>query len=163
MKKAPSIAKLRIVSDKMDGRKKVLVMHGPNLNMLGTREPEIYGKETLPDINRRLIALGRAAGVAVACFQSNQEGALIDRVQLARNQQVTFIIINPAGFTHTSVALRDALAAVGIPFIEVHLSNIHARESFRHHSYFSDLAAGTICGLGSHGYELALQFVLRQT
>ncbi|MBE0612393.1 MAG: type II 3-dehydroquinate dehydratase [Burkholderiales bacterium] len=163
MKKTPRVAKLRIVGDKMDGRKKVLVVHGPNLNMLGTREPEIYGKETLPDINRRLIALGRAAGVAVACFQSNQEGALIDRVQLARNQQVTFIIINPAGFTHTSVALRDALAAVAIPFIEVHLSNVHARESFRHHSYFSDLAAGTICGLGSHGYELALQFALRQT
>src|SRR3990167_607305 len=143
--------------------KRILVLHGPNLNSLGTREPEIYGRETLADIDRRLIAQGKAAGVVVTCFQSNQEGALIDRVQLAKKQQVAFIIINPAGFTHTSVALRDALAGVAIPFIEVHLSNIHAREAFRSHSYFSDLAAGTICGLGSHGYELALQFILRQT
>jgi 3-dehydroquinate dehydratase-2 len=129
---------------------------------LGSREPEVYGRETLADINRRLIALGKAAGATVICFQSNHEGVLIDRVQQSKKDQVASIIINPAGFTHTSVALRDALAAVAIPFIEVHLSNIHAREPFRRHSYFSDQAAGTICGLGSRGYELALQFILQQ-
>jgi len=161
-KTTPSADTPRIASRIKQGSKKILVLHGPNLNLLGTREPEIYGRETLADINRRLIAQGKAAGAAVICFQSNQEGALIDRVQLAKKQQVASIIINPAGFTHTSVALRDALAGVTIPFIEVHLSNTHAREPFRRHSYFSDLAAGTICGLGSHGYELALQFVLRQ-
>lgn len=143
--------------------KTVLVLHGPNLDLLGKREPDIYGRETLADINRRLVALGKEAGATVICFQSNHEGALIDRVQLAKKQQVSAIIINPAGFTHTSVALRDALAGVAIPFIEVHLSNIQAREPFRSHSYFSDLAAGTICGLGSQGYELALQFILRRT
>lgn len=142
---------------------KILVLHGPNLNLLGSREPEIYGRETLADINRRLIALGKAAGATVTCFQSNHEGALIDRVQLAKKQKISSIIINPAGYTHTSVALRDALAGVAIPFVEVHLSNIHSREPFRRQSYFSDLAAGTICGLGSQGYELALQFILRQT
>jgi 3-dehydroquinate dehydratase-2 len=140
---------------------RILVLHGPNLNLLGTREPQIYGRETLADINRRLIAQGKAAGATVSCFQSNHEGALIDRVQLSSQEQVAHIIINPAGFTHTSVALRDALAGVGIPFIEVHLSNIHAREPFRRHSYFSDQAAGTICGLGGRGYELALEFILR--
>ena len=144
------------------GPKKILVLHGPNLNLLGSREPEIYGRETLVDINRRLISLGKTAGAAVICFQSNHEGALIDRVQQSRKQQVAYIIVNPAGLTHTSVALRDALAAVAIPFIEVHLSNIHAREPFRRHSYFSDQAAGTICGLGSRGYELALEFILQQ-
>jgi len=138
------------------------VLHGPNLNLLGRREPEIYGRKTLADINRRLIAQGKAAGVKVSCFQSNHEGALIDRVQQTRTEEVAFIIINPAGLTHTSVALRDALAAVAIPFIEVHLSNIHAREPFRRHSYFSDRAAGTICGLGAFGYEVALQFILQQ-
>jgi 3-dehydroquinate dehydratase-2 len=143
--------------------KTVLVLHGPNLNLLGTREPGIYGRETLADIDRRLVAVGKEAGAAVICFQSNHEGALIDRVQLAKKQQVAAIVINPAGLTHTSVALRDALAAVAIPFVEIHLSNIHAREPFRRHSYFSDLATGTICGLGSHGYELALQFILRRT
>jgi 3-dehydroquinate dehydratase-2 len=145
------------------GPKSILVLHGPNLNLLGTREPEIYGRETLGDINRRLTAIGKSAGAVIACFQSNHEGALIDRVQRARKQGVAYIIINPAGFTHTSVALRDALAAVAIPFVEVHLSNIHAREPFRRHSYFSDLAAATICGLGSRGYELALQHVLSQS
>jgi len=145
------------------GSKKILVLHGPNLGLLGIREPEIYGRETLADINQLLTVQGKAAGVEVICFQSNHEGALIDRVQSAGRQQVDYIIINPAGFTHTSVALRDALAAVAISFIEVHLSNIYARESFRSHSYFSDLAVGTICGLGSHGYELALGFILRQT
>lgn len=144
------------------GAKRILVLHGPNLNLLGSREPEIYGRETLAKVNRRLIAQGRAAGAIVACFQSNHEGALIDRVQQSKKNRVDAIIINPAGFTHTSVALRDALVAVAIPFIEVHLSNIHAREPFRRHSYFSDQAAGTICGLGGRGYELALQFILRQ-
>ena len=142
--------------------KQILVLHGPNLNLLGSREPEIYGNETLADIDRGLVALGKASGASVSCFQSNHEGALIDRVQQAKMDRVEFIIINPAGFTHTSVALRDALAAVAIPFIEVHLSNIHAREPFRRHSYFSDQAAGTVCGLGSRGYELALQFILQQ-
>ena len=140
----------------------VYVLNGPNLNLLGAREPEIYGRETLADIDRHLIALGKAAGATVVCFQSNSEGALIDRVQKSKKEHVAYIIINPAGFTHTSVALRDALAGVAIPFIEVHLSNIHAREPFRRHSYFSEQAAGTICGLGSRGYELALQFVLQQ-
>ena len=134
----------------------VLVLHGPNLNLLGTREPKLYGRETLDAINSRLTNAGRAAGVKVACFQSNLEGALIDRVQQAKGEGVGFIVINPAGYTHTSVALRDALAGVAIPFIEVHLSNIHAREAFRHRSYFSDIAVGTIVGLGSRGYDFAL-------
>lgn len=151
----------RVKGRATQGTKKILVLHGPNLNLLGSREPEIYGRETLADINRRLITCGKAEGARVICFQSNHEGALIDRVQLSRKQQVAAIIINPAGFTHTSVALRDALAGVAIPFIEVHLSNIHAREPFRRHSYFSDLATGTICGLGSRGYELALQYILQ--
>ena len=163
LKKNPSAAAPSSVKRKLRGSKKILVLHGPNLNLLGTREPEIYGRETLADINRRLTVQGKAAGVEIICFQSNHEGALIDRVQLAGKQQIAYVIINPAGFTHTSVSLRDALAAVAIPFIEVHLSNIHAREPFRSLSYFSDLAVGTICGLGSHGYELALKFVLRQT
>lgn len=163
-KKIPKLAAARSTSNRSkSGARKILVLHGPNLNLLGTREPEIYGRETLADINRRLVALGKAGNAALTCFQSNQEGALIDRVQRAKKQGVAAIIINPAGFTHTSVALRDALAGVAIPYVEVHLSNIHAREPFRSHSYFSDLAAGTICGLGSLGYELALQFILRQT
>jgi len=137
------------------------VLHGPNLNLLGAREPEIYGRETLEDINQRLARLARAYGVALECFQSNHEGALIERVHDARAQGYGFIVINPGGFTHTSVALRDALSAVRIPFIEVHLSNVHAREPFRHQSYFSDIAVGTICGLGSRGYDLALQFALQ--
>lgn len=134
----------------------ILVLHGPNLNLLGTREPEVYGRETLAAINKRLVASGRAAGVAVSCFQSNVEGDLIDRVHAAKADGTGFIVMNPAGYTHTSVALRDALAGVGIPFIEVHLSNIHAREAFRHRSYFSDIAVGTIVGLGSRGYDFAL-------
>lgn len=140
---------------------RILVLHGPNLNLLGTREPKIYGNETLDDINRRLARLAQAYGVTLECFQSNHEGALIERVHDAKIQGFTFIVINPGGYTHTSVALRDALAAVAIPFIEVHLSNVHAREPFRHHSYFSDIAVGTICGLGSRGYDLALQFALQ--
>lgn len=143
-------------------RKTILVMHGPNLNLLGTREPDIYGKETLDDINRRLAQSAAAEGVKLESFQSNHEGELIDRVHAAKKQQVAMIVINPGGYTHSSVALRDALAAVAIPFIEVHLSNIHARESFRHHSYFSDLAVGTICGLGSRGYDLALAYALKR-
>jgi len=140
---------------------KILVLHGPNLNLLGTREPEIYGRETLEDVNQRLARLAQAYGVTVECFQSNHEGALIERVHDAKTQGYGYIVINPGGLTHTSVALRDALSAVRIPFIEVHLSNIHAREPFRHHSYFSDIAVGTICGLGSRGYDLALQFALQ--
>lgn len=138
----------------------VCVLHGPNLNLLGSREPEIYGRASLEDINRRLIDEAKAAGVALQCFQSNHEGALVDRIQEAGRQGIDFIILNPAGYTHTSVAIRDALAGVGIPFIEVHLSNVHAREAFRHRSYVSDIAVGTICGLGSLGYSLALAFAL---
>ena len=141
--------------------RKILVLHGPNLNLLGTREPDIYGTETLEDINQRLARLAQAYGVTLECFQSNHEGALIERVHDARAQAYGFIVINPGGLTHTSIALRDALSAVKIPFIEVHLSNVHAREPFRHHSYFSDIAVGTICGLGSRGYDLALQFALQ--
>ena len=143
--------------------RKVLVLHGPNLNLLGSREPEIYGAETLPDINKRLAALALKAGAKLDSFQSNSEAELIERVQKAGPAGVDFVIINPAAFTHTSVALRDALAAVRIPYIEVHLSNVHAREPFRHHSYFSDLAVGVICGLGSRGYEYALQSALIYT
>ena len=140
----------------------VLVLHGPNLNLLGTREPAVYGHDTLRAIDARLDAQAREAGVRLLTFQSNHEGALVDRIQAARNEAVRYVLINPAAFTHTSVALRDALAAVGIPYIEIHLSNVHAREPFRHHSYFSDKAVGTIVGLGPQGYELALQFALRQ-
>jgi 3-dehydroquinate dehydratase-2 len=142
-------------------RPHVLVLHGPNLNLLGNREPKHYGIATLDDINRVLTDLGEAAGAHVETFQHNHEGALIDRLHEAARDRVEFIVINPAAYTHTSVALRDALAATGIPFIEVHLSNIHARESFRHHSYFSDLAVGVVSGLGAHGYELALEYALR--
>ena len=140
--------------------RRIWVLHGPNLNLLGTREPSIYGKDTLASINARLVRLAGEQGVRLECFQSNHEGILIDRIHAAREEQVSAIIINPGGLTHTSVALRDALAAVKIPFLEVHLSNIHAREPFRRHSYFSDLAIGTVCGLGSHGYELALLHLL---
>ncbi|MGW8268963.1 MAG: type II 3-dehydroquinate dehydratase [Burkholderiales bacterium] len=140
----------------------ILVLHGPNLNLLGTREPKIYGRETLAEINARLQAAGRRHGIEVRCFQSNAEGSLVDRVQAARTEGVRFIVANPAAYTHTSVALRDALSAVSIPFVEVHLSNIHAREAFRRHSYFSDIALGTICGLGSRGYDLALGIALER-
>lgn len=138
----------------------ILVLHGPNLNLLGTREPDVYGNVTLAEIDRRLTERGKAAGVPVRTFQNNAEAPLIERIHAAKSDETAFIIINPAAFTHTSVALRDALAAVAIPFIEVHLSNVHARESFRKHSYFSDLAVGVISGLGAQGYELALEAAL---
>lgn len=134
----------------------ILVLNGPNLNLLGTREPEHYGSTTLEAINQRLAKQAEAAGHRVSFFQSNAEHELVGRVQQAMKDKVAFILLNPAAFTHTSVSLRDALAATHIPFIEVHLSNVHARESFRKHSYFSDLAAGVISGLGAQGYELAL-------
>ena len=138
----------------------VLVLHGPNLNLLGTREPAVYGSVTLPDIDRELAQIAKEAGSTLQSLQSNHEGVLIDRVHAARIDGTDFIVINPGAFTHTSVALRDAFAAVAIPFVEVHLSNIHRREPFRHHSYFSDLAEGVICGLGAQGYSLALRFAL---
>lgn len=139
--------------------KSVLVINGPNLNLLGIREPEVYGKTTLDDITQKLQNQAANLGISLDSYQSNHEGELIDRVQKAKKDDVGFIIINPGGFTHTSVALRDALAGVAIPFIEVHLSNIHQREEFRKHSYFSDLAIGVICGLGAKGYELALNAI----
>jgi 3-dehydroquinate dehydratase II len=139
---------------------RILVLHGPNLNLLGSREPDIYGHTTLADIHAAMDSRARANGVLLESFQSNHEGQLIDRVQAAATEGVGFIIINPAGYSHTSVALRDALAAVAIPYVEVHLSNIHGREAFRHHSYFSDKATGVICGLGAYGYLAALEFAL---
>lgn len=141
----------------------ILVLHGPNLNLLGTREPEVYGHCTLAQIDADLLKKAQDAGSRLESFQSNHEGALIDRVQLARTDGTHFIIINPAALTHTSIGLRDAMAAVSLPFIEVHLSNIHQREAFRHHSYFSELAVGVICGLGADGYRLALDHALTRT
>jgi len=135
---------------------KILVVHGPNLNLLGDRETQHYGQDTLESINTRMIERARKAGHTLEAFQSNAEAPLIERIHAAKSDETAYIIINPAAFTHTSVALRDALAAVRIPFIEVHLSNVHAREPFRRHSYFSDLAAGVITGLGPLVYELAL-------
>lgn len=135
----------------------ILVMNGPNLNLLGSREPEVYGKLTLSDINARLQQMAKDAGHHIQFLQSNAEYELIERVHAARTEGIDFIIINPAAFTHTSIALRDALLGVAIPFIEVHLSNVHARESFRQHSYMADIAVGSIVGLGAQGYELALQ------
>ena len=141
---------------------KILVLHGPNLNLLGTREPEVYGSTTLADINQELSQTASNAGHDLDSFQSNAEFELIERIHRAQNEGVAFIIINPAAFTHTSVALRDALLGVASPFIEVHLSNVHAREAFRHHSYFSDKAVGVICGLGAQGYQFALQSAFTQ-
>ncbi len=140
--------------------KNILVLHGPNLNLLGSREPDVYGRITLDEINARLTALAGKSGASLSCFQSNAEAALVERVQQARTDGTQFIVINPAAFTHTSVALRDALAAVAIPFIEVHLSNVFAREAFRKESFFSDLAVGVISGLGAAGYECAVQYAL---
>jgi 3-dehydroquinate dehydratase II len=146
----------------MPSKKKqsVLLLNGPNLNLLGTREPAIYGGDTLASIEKRLIQMAKASGANLVAFQSNSESALVERIQQAARDAVDFIIINPAAFTHTSVAMRDALAAVHIPFIEVHLSNVFAREAFRHHSYFTDIAVGIISGLGAKGYESALAYAL---
>ena len=138
----------------------ILVLHGPNLNLLGSREPEVYGSTTLDDINRQLTERCIAAGHHLLALQSNAEYELIDRIHDARNEGVEIILINPAAFTHTSVALRDALLAVAIPFVEVHLSNVHSREQFRSHSYFSDIAIGVICGFGAQSYDLALSAAL---
>lgn len=138
------------------GVAKILVLHGPNLNLLGAREPTIYGRDTLADINGRLAAQAQAAGHELACFQSNAEHELVGRVHQARDEQVATILCNAGAFTHTSIALRDAFAAVAIPLIEVHLSNVHAREPFRHHSYLADIAVGVICGFGADSYRLAL-------
>lgn len=141
----------------MSKKASILVIQGPNLNLLGTREPEVYGKTTLADIHAKLGEIAKTHSVDLDTYQSNHEGQLIDRVQKAKQDGIDFIIINPGAFTHTSVALRDALAGVAIPFTEIHLSNIHQREEFRKHSYLSDIATGVICGLGAIGYELALQ------
>ena len=135
---------------------KILLLNGPNLNLLGTREPQVYGHETLADVEAMVAKIGAARGAAVTCFQSNHEGALIDRIHAARLDGTACIVINPGGLTHTSVALRDALAGVAIQFIEVHVSNIHRREAFRHHSYLSELAAGVIVGFGVAGYAMAV-------
>lgn len=140
----------------------ILVIHGPNLNLLGTREPEVYGSLTLEDINQQLLTQAKNAAISLEHFQSNWEGAIVDRIHQAAKEGVKYIIINPAAFTHSSVALRDALLGVAIPFIEVHLSNVHAREAFRHHSYLSDKAIGVICGLGAKGYAAALDYIIEK-
>ena len=140
--------------------KNILVVNGPNLNLLGTREPGHYGNVTLAEIQHALEDQAKQAGAAVTCFQSNSESALVDRIQQAGAEGVDFILINPAAYTHTSIAIRDALAAIGVPFVEIHLSNVHARESFRRRSYFSDLAVGVVSGLGAKGYALALAYAL---
>ena len=142
--------------------KKLLLLNGPNLNLLGTREPAMYGSETLADIEYAATAQAVAAGATLSCFQSNHEGALIDRIHAARTEGVEAIVINPGGLTHTSVALRDALAGVAIPFVEIHISNIHQREAFRHQSFLSASALGTICGLGTDGYRFAIDFALKK-
>lgn len=142
--------------------KKILLLNGPNLNLLGSREPEVYGSTTLADVEQAAMAQALAAKVELNHFQSNHEGALIDRIHAAKLEGVDAIIINPAGYTHTSVALRDALSGVAIPFIEVHISNVHQRETFRHHSYLSGIAKGVICGLGVDGYQMAIDFAIRK-
>ena len=135
---------------------KILLMNGPNLNLLGTREPEVYGATTLADVEASFIAHAKTLGAEAECFQSNHEGALVERVHAARHDGTSFVVINPGAYTHTSVALRDAFAAVAVPFIELHISNVHRREPFRHHSYLSDIALGVIAGFGASGYRLAL-------
>lgn len=144
------------------GATSILVLHGPNLNMLGVREPHIYGHQTLEDINAKLVTLAKRDGIKLECFQSNSEGEIVSKIQTAMVNRVDFIIINPAAYTHTSVAIRDALSTVKIPFIEVHLSNVFARETFRHHSYFSDIAIGVVSGLGAEGYTAAYQYAISQ-
>ncbi len=141
---------------------KILVLNGPNLNLLGQREPDHYGNHTLESINARLKIITHESGHSFDTFQTNNESLLVERIHQAMDEEVDWIIINPAAFTHTSVSIRDALAAVKIPFIEVHLSNVHAREPFRKHSYFSDISSGVISGLGAIGYELALSAILRK-
>lgn len=142
--------------------KNILLLNGPNLNLLGTREPDVYGATSLADIERAAVDQAAQTGARLVAFQSNHEGALIDRIQAAKKEGVDAIVINPGGLTHTSVSLRDALASVAIPFIEVHISNIHQRETFRHHSYLSGIAAGVICGLGTDGYAAAIAFTLKK-
>jgi len=159
-KRRRGTAEDRSAAPRIGSHAAILVLHGPNLNLLGTREPEIYGHTTLRQLDQRLAHQAAAAGLGLASFQSNHEGELIDRVHLAREEGVRFILINPGGLTHTSVALRDALLGVAIPFIEVHVSNVHAREAFRRQSYFSDVAVGCVVGLGVKGYELALSCAL---
>jgi len=141
---------------------KILVLHGPNLNLLGTREPETYGSQTLTDINTELVSLGESLGAKLSTYQSNHEGELVDRLHLAGSDALDGIIINPAAYTHTSVALRDALLAINLPFIEVHLSNVHQRESFRHQSFLSDIANGIVAGFGNTSYTLALRGLVTQ-
>lgn len=141
--------------------KNLLLLNGPNLNLLGTREPEVYGVSTLADIEQAATALAAHDGARLSCFQSNHEGALIDRIHAARLEGIDAIVINPGGLTHTSIALRDALSGVAIPFIEVHISNVHQREEFRHHSYLSSIARGVICGLGVEGYKAAISFAIK--
>jgi len=142
--------------------KSILVLHGPNLNLLGLREPEYYGNATLATINQTLLDQAKLADIALETFQSNSEAELVTKIQTLATKKVDFVIINPAAFTHTSVAMRDALSAVKVPFIEVHLSNVYAREAFRQHSYFTDIAVGVISGLGAHGYALALDYAIEQ-
>lgn len=142
--------------------KNLLLLNGPNLNLLGSREPEVYGSTTLAEIEQRAVAQAEAAGARLSHFQSNHEGELIDRIHAARDESIDVLVINPGGLTHTSIALRDALAGVNIPFIEVHLSNIYRREDFRHHSYLSELAAGVICGMGADGYRYAIDYALHR-
>jgi len=141
---------------------KILLLNGPNLNLLGSREPEVYGSATLSDIENEAKRIAADAGASLVCFQSNHEGALIDRIHAAKAEGIEAIVINPGGLTHTSVALRDALAGVALPVVEVHISNIHRREDFRHHSYISGIAAGVICGLGVDGYRAAIEFVIKK-
>ena len=150
------------LSSMVEANQSVLVLHGPNLNMLGTREPQHYGNDTLESINQQLQAQATQAGLNLEAFQSNAESEIIDKLHASVDKNIAFIIFNPAAYTHTSVAIRDAISAVKIPFIEVHLSNIHARETFRHHSYFSDIAAGVISGLGAYGYTLALEYIIQK-
>jgi 3-dehydroquinate dehydratase-2 len=155
---APFFVKLSAISM----AKKLLLLNGPNLNLLGSREPEVYGATTLAEIEQAAIALAQAAGAELACLQSNHEGDLIDRIQAAKAEGVEAIVINPGGLTHTSVALRDALAGVAIPFVDGNISNIYKRESFRHHSYLSELAAGVVCGLGPDGYRISIEFAIKK-
>ncbi|MEK0429751.1 MAG: type 3-dehydroquinate dehydratase [Pseudomonadota bacterium] len=140
----------------------ILLLNGPNLNLLGSREPEVYGSATLADVEHEAKRVASAAGAQLSCFQSNHEGALIDRIHAAKSEGIDAIVINPGGLTHTSVALRDALSGIGLPVVEVHISNIHRREDFRHHSYISGIAAGVICGLGVDGYRVAIDFVIKK-